>query len=121
MACILVVDDEDVIQELVQDILEDAGYDVLTASDGDQALAQYKKKSVDVVLTDLIMPVKDGGETILELRKINPDIKIIIMSGGGQISGEDHIQLLEGLDIQHAIVKPIDRDQLLKVIAELIE
>ncbi len=121
MACILVVDDEDVIRELVKDILEGAGYNVLTASDGDQALVQFKNNSVDVVLTDLIMPNKDGEEAILELRKINPEVKIIVMSGGGQISGEDHIQLLEGFDIQHSILKPIDRNQLLKVIEVLLD
>lgn len=121
MACILVVDDEEVMRELVKDLLEDEGYDVLTASDGNEALEMFKKNRVDVVLTDLIMPNKDGEEEILELRKISPDVKIIVMSGGGQISGADHIQLLEGLDIQHAIIKPIDKKLLLRDIKELIE
>ncbi len=121
MACILVVDDEEVMRELIRDILEDAGYDVLTASDGNEALALFKKNNVDVVLTDLIMPNKDGEEVVQELRKINPDAKIIVMSGGGQISGEDHIQLLEDLDVQHAIVKPINAKQLLKDIEEMLD
>ena len=120
MSTILLIDDSKEIRDSIHDFLEEMEYHVKTASNGVEALKIYKKESIDLVITDLLMPEKDGVETIIELKKINPTVKVIAISGGGQISGEDHLQLLESLNIEHAFFKPIDTQKLLAAIEELL-
>ena len=120
MATILLIDDSEEMRESIHDILEEMQYSVKTASNGVEALEIYKKEPIDLVITDLLMPEKDGVETIIELQRINPAVKIIAISGGGLISGEDHLQLLESLDVDHAFSKPIDTQKLLAAIEELL-
>lgn len=87
MATILIIDDAEDMRESLHALLEEMHYSVETAPNGNEALEIYKKNPVDLVITDLIMPEKDGVETIIELQKINPEVKVIAISGGGQISG----------------------------------
>ena len=120
MARILIIDDEKDFLEYLKDLLVDEGYEIITALNGIEAIELYKKKPVDIVITDLLMPEKDGEETILELQGINPQVKIVVITGGGDISAEDHIQLLESLNVKHAFLKPFNSDRLLTVIKELL-
>ena len=80
---VLVIDDEEIIRELAANVLEDCGYNVLTAGDGRQGLDRYttNKDSIDVILLDLAMPEMSGEMVFEEMLKINPDIKVIISSG----------------------------------------
>ena len=87
MARILVVDDEEGIRTLLRNILVREGHHVTTAADGVEALQVVDTQPVDLVITDLIMPEKEGVETISELRKRFPAVKIIAMSGGGMGGG----------------------------------
>jgi len=82
-ACILVIEDDVQVRALLKKLLESEGYTVLEAENGNIGIRLYHENSVDVVITDLIMPEKEGIETIRELRKIAPQIKIIAISGGG--------------------------------------
>src|SRR5688572_4054228 len=84
MKTILVIDDEPFMLELVRKILEAARYQVITASTVDSGLASYRQAKPDLVITDLILPEKDGLEAIQELMRINPACRIIAMSGGGR-------------------------------------
>ncbi len=81
--CVLVVDDEAAILEIIKTTLESNGYKVLTATDGAEAVAIYaqRKEKIDLVVTDMSMPYMDGKATIRALRKIDPEIKIIAISG----------------------------------------
>ncbi len=67
------------------------------------------------------MPEKDGVETIIELQKINPEVKIIAVSGGGHISAEDHLLLLESLPVEHAFTKPINMPKLPAAIEAMLK
>ncbi len=73
---VLVVDDDESILEMVQDALEGAGYAVLTARDGAEALISFATQRPDVVLLDVMMPIMDGGATLAELRRIYRDTEV---------------------------------------------
>jgi PAS domain S-box-containing protein len=116
---VLVVDDEESIREITRGTLETFGYQVLTASDGTEALAIYadRKNDVAVVLTDMVMPFMDGPATIRALKKMNPAVKIIAASGltAGNRVGEGQ---LEGVAI--FLSKPYTAEKLLKALSEVV-
>jgi len=116
---ILVVDDEESIREITRATLETFGYNVLTASDGTEALALYadKKNEIAVVLTDMVMPFMDGPATIRALQRMNPKVKIIAASGlgTGLRAGEG---TLEGVSM--FLNKPYTAERLLKALAEVL-
>jgi CheY-like chemotaxis protein len=78
---ILVVDDEDQMRTMIRQMLEKSGYEVTEARNGREAICRYRERPSDVVITDLIMPEKEGIETIMEFRHEHPDVKIIAISG----------------------------------------
>ena len=116
---ILVVDDEESIREITRGTLETFGYQVLTASDGTEALAHYadRKNDIAVVLTDMVMPFMDGPATIRALKKMNSEVKIIAASGltAGNKAGEG---VLEGVEI--FLSKPYTAEKLLKSLAQVL-
>jgi DNA-binding NtrC family response regulator len=81
---ILVVDDDPSIRRTLNILLSKAGYEVIQASDGSEAVRAWRDRGADLVITDLHMPNKDGIETIIELLSHTPGIRFIAMSGGGQ-------------------------------------
>ncbi len=83
---ILVIDDEEYVRAALRGILEHAGYGVVEAEDGEQRIGLNETDSTSMVITDIFMPVKDGIETIIELRHEHPDVKIIAISGGGPLN-----------------------------------
>ena len=117
---ILVVDDEESIREITRGTLETFGYQVLTASDGTEALALYadKKNEIAVVLTDMVMPFMDGPATIRALQRMNPKVRIIAASGlgAGQHAGEG---VLEGVAV--FLNKPYTAEKLLKTLAQVLQ
>ena len=117
---ILVVDDEESIREITRGTLETFGYNVLTASDGTEALALYadKKNEIAVVLTDMVMPFMDGPATIRALQRMNPKVRIIAASGlgAGQHAGEG---ALEGVSV--FLNKPYTAEKLLKTLAHVLK
>jgi len=84
---VLVIEDNGDLRSMLRDALENAGFDVAVAADGVAGLALQKRRPVDVVVTDLLMPEKEGIETIAELRKEYPRTKIIAMSGHSRTRG----------------------------------
>jgi two-component system, cell cycle sensor histidine kinase and response regulator CckA len=116
---ILVVDDEESIREITRGTLETFGYNVLTASDGTEALAIYadRKNDIAIVLTDMVMPFMDGPATIRALQRMNPKVKIIAASGlgNGQRAGEG---VLEG--VSYFLNKPYTAEKLLKTLANIL-
>lgn len=121
MAKILVIDDDDQVRDMLHQLLEMEGYDVIQASNGKQAVEIQYREAVDVIITDLIMPEKEGIETIRELKESFPDIKIIAMSGGGVVGPEAYLKIAKGLGAEKVFVKPIEREKLLRGIRELLD
>ena len=116
---VLVVDDEEPVIRLVQRMLERFGYNVLTASNGEQGLATYvaNQATIAIVLTDLMMPVMDGAGTVRALKQLNPKVKIIAASGLGSDSKADS---LRGLGVKHFVPKPYPADALLQKLREAL-
>ena len=120
MARILVIDDDEQVLDMLYESLTREGYDVLRASNGEQGMRLYREHSVDLIVTDLIMPEKEGIETIIELRQDFPDVKIIAISGGGRIGTKDYLNMAKIFGVQRTFTKPVAREQLLDAIRGLI-
>jgi CheY-like chemotaxis protein len=116
---ILLVDDEAAMREIGTDILEGSGYKVLTASDGLEAVEIYRKRSNEIalVILDLVMPKMDGGQTFLELKKINPNVKSIFCTG--YVSDAIITQLLAEEHIT-AVQKPFRHEDFLHAVQETL-
>ncbi len=126
MPRILVIDDDENVQDILSRILAKRGYEVLVADNGNQGIQLFQKAAagktpVDLVVTDLLMPEKEGLETILELRREFPDIKIIVMSGGGGFGEPGNIlHAARKLGAKYSFQKPIPRDDFLAAVNTLI-
>ena len=81
MARILIVDDEQIVRDLLRTVLEHDGHQVDQATDGQQALEMHGKAAYDVAIVDLIMPRKNGLDTVLELRAQRPETRLVVMTG----------------------------------------
>jgi len=120
MARILIIDDqEDFRRALVEPIVK-AGYEVMEASDGLEGIKLHKERAFDLVITDIIMPEKEGIETIIELKKTFPELKIIAMSGGGRRGSGTYLEIAEALGADYTIEKPFSKNKILTVIKELL-
>ena len=116
MSKILVIEDDSAVRLSLQMMLEDGGYEVQVAEDGEKGISCYRESPADLVITDLFMPKKEGIETISELRQDYPGIKIIAISGGGQHIPGGFLVFAKKLGAIHTFQKPIDNDELLQVI-----
>jgi CheY-like chemotaxis protein len=116
MALILVIDDEPMLRRTLRALLERAGHTVVEAEDGDKGLAQLNVQMPDLVLTDIIMPNREGVETIGEMRRRAPQTPIIAMSGGGSRGGELFLTLAEQLGACATLAKPIRQADLLAAV-----
>ncbi|HSI09645.1 MAG: response regulator [Rariglobus sp.] len=116
MSCILLVDDHAEFLAVQKEILEDAGHTVVTASDGHRALVAVKAGGIDLVITDIIMPRKEGIETIVELRTNYPLLKVIAMSGGGRVGALSYLEVAEKLGALHTLEKPFNAATLLAAV-----
>jgi DNA-binding response OmpR family regulator len=120
MDSVLIIEDDDFVQNMLKQTFERAGYEVATASNGRVGLQLYHCKPFDVVITDLIMPEMEGLETITSLRKSNPKVQVIAISGGGRNNPEDYLELAQKLGASKTFTKPLDRDKLLAAVKELV-
>ena len=116
MAKILVIDDDAVVRETIVQVLQEVGYEVLTAEDGVRGMALFRSAQPDLVITDLIMPEKEGLQTITEMLKATPDAKIIAISGGARIGTMDFLKIAEVLGAMDALRKPFDPEELLTTV-----
>lgn len=123
MTRILLVDDDTLLRGMLKLTLETLGHVVIEARDGTEAMRQFRDNPVDIVLTDLIMPEKEGIEFIMELRKLpGRPPGIIAMSGGGHISASNHLSIARILGAKRVLAKPFGMDELRTAIeAELRE
>lgn len=121
MTHILVIEDDPLIQIVYQQWLERAGYQVSLASEGGEALKRFKQLSPDLVITDLIMPGMEGIETIIELRKLQPSLKIVAVSGGGLMAPNGYLLLAGSVGANRTLIKPVERHVLLDAVKELID
>ena len=121
MARILIIDDEPQIRSMLRLMLERVGYEVAEAPDGIEGIRRYRENPADLIITDLIMPNKDGIGMIIDLKKEFPKVKIIAMSGGGVNRPEGYLDGAKKLGATRTLTKPIDRDEMLKAVKETLK
>lgn len=120
MSRILVIDDEEDVRALALEALASAGHEVILAADGVQGLKLQRERPADVVITDLLMPEKEGIETILDLKREFPNVKIIAISGGGKaVNKLSYLSLAGDLGADLVLTKPFDIQFLLKAVQEV--
>lgn len=118
METILVIDDDPLILEVVKEILELDDYEVVTALSGAEGIEKYRKSQADLVITDLIMPHKDGISVISELKSEFPGLRIIAMTGTPKV---ETVAKAVRADVNRVIAKPFDQEELLEAVAQLID
>ena len=121
MALILVIDDDDAIRSMLSIFFQKQGYEVEIASNGKEGLSIFKTKPVDLVITDIVMPEKEGIETIGELIHECPDVKIIAISGGCRIIPDTYLSLAKSLGAAYTFNKPVAMKELLTAVKKCLE
>lgn len=118
---ILVIDDDHAVRKTICDNLLECGYDVYEAENGEQGLKVIQSGTIPkIVITDIIMPEKEGLETIMELKKTHPGIRLIAISGGGRTKSNDFLHLASVLGAHATLPKPLDMNRLEETIRMLI-
>jgi two-component system, chemotaxis family, chemotaxis protein CheY len=117
---ILLVDDDELLRGGLHQILVRAGYDVNDASNGKVAVREYRRQRCDVVIMDIVMPDEEGLGAIKELRRLDPTVKIIAISGGGLGKAGDYLGIARMLGAMRTLAKPFEPEVLLAMIAEVL-
>jgi len=120
MPKILIIDDEALIRKMLKKFLEMNGFQIIVAENGSKGIALFNAHHPDLIITDIIMPEKEGLEIIQEIRKTNPHIQIIAISGGGAVDPELYLDLAKKFGAQHSFSKPIDNEKLLRTIKKIL-
>ncbi len=120
MARILIIEDEDQARRMLHQALVRAGYEVVEARDGNEGMEHFRARPTDLIITDILMPEKEGLETIMDLRQEFPGVKIIAMSGGGRTGNMNFLDVAKRLGAQRAMQKPFELRELLATIDELL-
>lgn len=117
---VLVVDDEPIMQRIAVKVLTDEGYDVLVAEDGEIGIQIFKSfsKQIRLVVLDMVLPKISGKDVYLEMKKLNPDLKVLLNSG---FKEDDRVKQVLALGVRHFIEKPYSFDQLSKAVKKAIE
>ena len=121
MASILVVDDDKPLRDLLAGVLREQGYDVETAEEGNAALSRMETASFDIVISDIIMPGKEGIETIREIRSLYPSVLVIAMSTGGSLGNAQILEYARMIGAHEAIRKPVELPELIKTISRMLQ
>ena len=119
MTRILVIDDNIEVREMLLLMLKRAGYRAIGVENGRVGINHHRMFPFDIIITDIIMPEKEGIETIIELKRDYPDVKIIAISGGGKIDSNLYLTMAEKFGADRVMAKPFDMIELLAVVEEL--
>ena len=120
MGRILVIDDDHLVRFTIRTALEQAGHAVVEAADGARGLAAFEADRFDLVITDLLMPEKEGVETVRELRQRSRAVKILVVSGGGMMKMLDYLSMAEAFGADRSLAKPFTSRALVAAVAELL-
>jgi YesN/AraC family two-component response regulator len=120
MAKILVIDDDPSILTMLKKMLEREGYEVDTASNGSEGLDKIEDSPPDLLITDIVMPEKEGMELIFHLRRKKPELKIIAISGGGRFNYEGYLTSAKYLGADLVFQKPLIHKEFVQAVSDLI-
>jgi len=114
---VLVADDERELGDILESILEDEGYVIRRAADGAEAVAAYDAHRPDIVILDVLMPRMDGIETLVEIRKIDPQAKVVMLSG---VSTKEVVRLAAEAGAGGYVLKPFDANRIVMALREML-
>lgn len=120
MSKILVVDDDSQVLQVVSEMLRIDGHEVVMAANGQQAIDQFEIEGFDLVVTDIIMPEKEGLETIANLRGRDTYVPIIAISGGGRAGNLDYLETARYIGADGTLAKPFGRQDLLNTVNQVL-
>jgi DNA-binding response OmpR family regulator len=121
MKRILIIDDDADIRRTVAETFRQAGFEVVTAGDGKQGMALFRSQAFELVITDLIMPRQDGFQTIKSIRRLQPDLRIIAISGGEPAVTAKYLKAVaQHTAVTRVLIKPFTMDQLLETANNLL-
>jgi YesN/AraC family two-component response regulator len=120
MKRLMIIDDDYFVRDMLERLIRKAGFDVEIAEHGVEALKMHRRNPVDLVITDILMPEKEGLETITEFRRSSPGVKVIAISGGGRIGPANYLKMAKLLGADRTFAKPVDTSQLLSAVEELL-
>ena len=118
--CVLVVDDDPLVLLVATETLAHAGYSVTTAADGNQAVSRLEAATFDLVITDVLMPDRDGLELTLEMRARWPATPIIAMSSGGRVDAGFYLPLAKAMGVDAVMLKPIRPARFLALVSDVL-
>ncbi|PKL18690.1 MAG: response regulator [Spirochaetae bacterium HGW-Spirochaetae-5] len=121
MKKIAIIEDDMVIRESLKEILEMNNYEVFAADSGVDLIKKFNEFNPDILITDIIMPDKDGIEIIIEAKKLYPNIVLIAISGGGRIDSESYLNTAKYLGADATLKKPFTHAQLLDLLKNFTE
>ncbi len=120
MADIVVVEDNTDLRQIIAHILTKAGHSVTEACDGSEILEILAKQPADIVLTDIVMPNQEGIQTIVQIRRHYPHLKIIGMSSGGSEGEGYYLEMAREFGANATLAKPFPKGKLLETVEALI-
>ena len=119
---ILLIDDEKPFRNVLKQVLSTAGYEVVEAANGAEGIDRFYDNPADLIITDIIMPEKEGAELISEFQRDFPDAKIIAISGGGKGGVDDYLKDVGSVpNLKRAFQKPFSMDEMLQAIKDILE
>ena len=121
MKKILLVDDDDGFREALKDSLKDMGYFVFEASNGLQGLKMLENTTIDLLISDIVMPEEDGIGLLIKTKHLNPKLKIIMISGGGKMVDDKYLHGSKLLGADGVLKKPFSGEQIHSLIEQLFQ
>ena len=121
MATVLIADDEASVRDIVKRILAIDGHHVIEAGDGEEAMRKIRSEKPDLVMMDLFMPRKEGLETIMQLRRSFPEVKIIAISGGNPTHGMSFLETAKKFGAMRTLAKPFGMQEMRDAVSELLD
>lgn len=116
----LVFDDDPALRAVLVEVLTNAGYEAEGAADGAAGMAMFRNKPADLVITDIVMPNQEGIETVRELRRISPGVKIIAISGGGRTGSLNFLRIAKEFGADAALAKPFRNPELIALVKQVL-
>lgn len=120
MASVLIIDDDDMVRTMLLRTITRGGHEAFGARDGVEGVARFREHAADLVITDIFMPNQEGLATIMELRRVTPDLKIIAISGGGARASLDVLPVAEALGAQKTLRKPFTPAEVMEAVNEVL-
>jgi len=120
MPSVLLIEDEELVRELLKEVLEINGFQVLTANNGIDGVRLFKESPTDIVITDLVMPEQEGVKTTLQIKKLAPHVKIIVISGKLETESMNSAPILTMMGADLVLKKPFKNETLLENVNALL-